>query len=311
MRILVTGGAGFLGSHLCDRLLAEGHEVIAMDNLITGSTDNIAHLAGNRRFQFIHHDVTNYIYLKGDLDAILHFASPASPIDYLELPIQTLKVGSLGTHNALGLALAKGARFLLASTSEVYGDPMVHPQQESYWGNVNPIGPRGVYDEAKRFAEAMTMAYHRSHGVDTRIVRIFNTYGPRMRLRDGRVVPNFVGQALRHEPLTVYGEGKQTRSFCYVSDLVDGIYRLLLSNENEPVNIGNPTELTIFDFATIINELTGNPAGIRFEPLPVDDPRQRQPDISKARRVLGWEPKVDLRTGMTQTVEWFRKQLGA
>jgi dTDP-glucose 4,6-dehydratase len=311
MRILVTGGAGFLGSHLCERLLAEGHDVIAMDNLITGSTDNIAHLAGNRRFQFIHHDVTNYIYLKGDLDAILHFASPASPIDYLELPIQTLKVGSLGTHNALGLALAKEARFLLASTSEVYGDPMVHPQQESYWGNVNPIGPRGVYDEAKRFAEAMTMAYHRSHGVDTRIVRIFNTYGPRMRLSDGRVVPNFVGQALRQEALTVYGEGKQTRSFCYVGDLVDGIYRLLLSSENEPVNIGNPAELTIYDFATVINELTGNPAGIRFEPLPVDDPKQRQPDISKARRILGWEPKVDLRTGMTQTVEWFRNQLGA
>ncbi|MFO7632258.1 MAG: UDP-glucuronic acid decarboxylase family protein [Caldilinea sp.] len=311
MRILVTGGAGFLGSHLCDRLLAEGHDVIAMDNLITGSTDNIAHLAGNRRFQFIHHDVTNYIYLKGDLDAILHFASPASPIDYLELPIQTLKVGSLGTHNALGLALAKEARFLLASTSEVYGDPMVHPQQESYWGNVNPIGPRGVYDEAKRFAEAMTMAYHRSHGVDTRIVRIFNTYGPRMRLSDGRVVPNFVGQALRQEALTIYGEGKQTRSFCYVGDLVDGIYRLLLSSENEPVNIGNPAELTIYDFATVINELTGNPAGIRFEPLPVDDPKQRQPDISKARRILGWEPKVDLRTGMTQTVEWFRNQLGA
>ena len=311
MRILVTGGAGFLGSHLCDRLLAEGHDVIAMDNLITGSTDNIAHLSSNRRFQFIHHDVTNYIYLKGPLDAILHFASPASPIDYLELPIQTLKVGSLGTHNALGLALAKEARLLLASTSEVYGDPMVHPQQESYWGNVNPIGPRGVYDEAKRFAEAMTMAYHRSHGVDTRIVRIFNTYGPRMRLRDGRVVPNFVSQALRSEPLTVYGEGKQTRSFCYVSDLVDGIYRLLMSNESEPVNIGNPAELTIHDFAKVINELTGNPAGIRFEPLPVDDPKQRQPDISKARRVLGWEPKVDLRTGMTQTVEWFRNQLGA
>ena len=310
MRILVTGGAGFLGSHLCDRLLAEGHDVIAMDNLITGSTDNIAHLSGNRRFQYIHHDVTNYIYLKGPLDAILHFASPASPIDYLELPIQTLKVGSLGTHNALGLALAKEARLLLASTSEVYGDPMVHPQQESYWGNVNPIGPRGVYDEAKRFAEAMTMAYHRSHGIDTRIVRIFNTYGPRMRLRDGRVVPNFVGQALRSEPLTVYGEGKQTRSFCYVSDLIDGIYRLLMSDETEPVNIGNPAELTIFDFAQVINELTSNPAGIRFEPLPVDDPKQRQPDISKARRVLGWEPKIDLRTGMAQTVAWFRRQLG-
>jgi dTDP-glucose 4,6-dehydratase len=309
MRVLVTGGAGFLGSHLCDRLLAEEHEVIAMDNLITGSTDNIDHLAGNRRFQFIHHDVTEYIYVKGPVDAILHFASPASPIDYLELPIQTLKVGSLGTHNALGLALAKSARFLLASTSEVYGDPHVHPQQETYWGNVNPIGPRGVYDEAKRFAEAMTMAYHRSHGVDTRIVRIFNTYGPRMRLNDGRVVPNFVGQALRGEPLTVYGAGKQTRSFCYVSDLIDGIYRLLMSQEVEPVNIGNPAELTIYDFATIINELTGNRGGIRFDPLPVDDPRQRQPDITKARRILGWEPKVDLRTGMTQTVEWFRNQL--
>jgi dTDP-glucose 4,6-dehydratase len=310
MRILVTGGAGFLGSHLCDRLLAEGHDVIAMDNLITGTTDNIAHLAGNRRFQFIHHDVTNYIYIKGPLDAILHFASPASPIDYMELPIQTLKVGSLGTHNALGLAMAKGARFLLASTSEVYGDPLVHPQPESYWGNVNPIGPRGVYDEAKRFAEAMTMAYHRYHGLDTRIVRIFNTYGPRMRLRDGRVVPNFVSQALRREPLTVYGDGRQTRSFCYVSDLIEGIYRLLMSNEVEPVNIGNPTEMTILEFATLINELTGNPAGIRFEPLPKDDPKQRQPDISKARRVLGWEPKVDLRTGMTQTVEWFKAQLG-
>ena len=309
MRILVTGGAGFLGSHLCDRLLAEGHDVVAMDNLITGSTDNIAHLAGNRRFQFVHHDVTNYLYLSGPLDAILHFASPASPIDYLELPIQTLKVGSLGTHNALGLALAKSARFLLASTSEIYGDPLVHPQQESYWGNVNPIGPRGVYDEAKRFSEAMTMAYHRSHNVDTRIVRIFNTYGPRMRLRDGRVVPNFVGQALRQEPLTVYGQGKQTRSFCYVSDLVDGIYSLLLSQENTPVNIGNPTELTIYDFAQVINELTDNPAGIRFEPLPVDDPQQRQPDITKARQCLGWSPQVDLRSGMAQTVEWFRNQL--
>ena len=302
MRVLVTGGAGFLGSHLCDRLLAEGHDVIAMDNLITGSTDNIVHLAGNRHFQFIHHDVTEYIYVKGPLDAILHFASPASPIDYLELPIQTLKVGSLGTHNALGLALVKGARFLLASTSEIYGDPLLHPQEESYWGNVNPIGPRGVYDEAKRFAEAMTMAYHRAHGVSTRIVRIFNTYGPRMRLRDGRVVPNFVSQALRGEPLTVYGEGKQTRSFCYVSDLIDGIYRLLMSEEVDPVNIGNPTEMNILEFATVINELTGNPAGIRFDPLPVDDPQQRKPDITKARRLLGWEPQVDLRTGMAQTI---------
>ena len=310
MRVLVTGGAGFLGSHLCDRLLAEGHQVVAMDNLLTGSTDNIAHLAGNRDFQFIHHNVTDYIYLKGSLDAILHFASPASPIDYLELPIQTLKVGSLGTHNALGLALAKGARFLLASTSEVYGDPQIHPQTESYWGNVNPIGPRGVYDEAKRFAEAMTMAYHRSHGVATRIVRIFNTYGPRMRLNDGRVVPNFVAQALRGEPLTVYGEGKQTRSFCYVSDLVDGIYRLLLSEEVEPVNIGNPAELTIVEFAQVINELTGNRAGIRYEPLPVDDPKQRRPDISKARRLLGWEPKVDLAQGMAETISFFKRQLG-
>ena len=309
MRVLVTGGAGFLGSHLCDRLLAEGHDVIAMDNLITGSTDNIAHLAGNRRFQFIYHNVTEYIYLKGSLDAILHFASPASPIDYLELPIQTLKVGSLGTHNALGLALAKGARFLLASTSEVYGDPLMHPQNESYWGNVNPIGPRGVYDEAKRFAEAMTMAYHRSHGVDTRIVRIFNTYGPRMRLDDGRVVPNFVSQALHGLPLTVYGEGKQTRSFCFMSDLIEGIYRLLLSDEVEPVNIGNPTELTIHEFATVINELTGNPAGIRFEPLPVDDPKQRKPDIGKARRILGWEPKVNLREGMEETIRWFRDRV--
>lgn len=309
MRVLVTGGTGFLGSHLVDRLLAEGHEVIAMDNLITGSTDNIAHLAGNRNFLFVHHNVTNYIYLKGPLDAILHFASPASPVDYLELPIQTLKVGSLGTHNALGLALAKGARFLLASTSEVYGDPAVHPQPESYWGHVNPIGPRGVYDEAKRFAEAMTMAYHRNHGVETRIVRIFNTYGPRMRLNDGRVVPNFIKQALRGEALTVYGDGDQTRSFCFVSDLVDGIYRLLLSDEVEPVNIGNPAEITIREFAERINELTGNPAGIRFEPLPEDDPRQRQPDISKARQLLGWEPRVPLGEGLGRTVAWFADRL--
>lgn len=311
MRILVTGGAGFLGSHLVDRLLAEGHDVIAMDNLLTGDTDNIAHLADNRHFTFIHHNVTNYIYLKGPLDAILHFASPASPVDYLELPIQTLKVGSLGTHNALGLALEKKARFLLASTSEVYGDPAIHPQPETYWGHVNPIGPRGVYDEAKRFAEAMTMAYHRSHAVDTRIVRIFNTYGPRMRLNDGRVVPNFVSQALRGESLTVYGDGRQTRSFCFVNDLVDGIYRLLMSNENEPVNIGNPAETTILEFAQHINELTSNPGGIRHEPLPMDDPKQRRPDITKARAVLGWEPQVELADGLARTIDWFKERLGA
>ena len=309
MRILVTGGAGFLGSHLCDRLLAEGHEVVAMDNLITGSTDNIAHLIGNQHFSFIKHNITNYIYIKGDLDAILHFASPASPVDYLELPIQTLKVGSLGTHNALGLALAKGARLLLASTSEVYGDPQVHPQTEDYWGHVNPIGPRGVYDEAKRFAEAMTMAYHRSHGVETRIVRIFNTYGPRMRLADGRVVPNFVAQALRGEPLTVYGDGSQTRSFCYVSDLVDGIYRLLLSNEVEPVNIGNPTETSILQFAEKINEFTNNQGGIIFQPLPKDDPKQRKPNIGKAQRILQWEPKVALDDGMKTTIDWFASRV--
>jgi dTDP-glucose 4,6-dehydratase len=309
MRVLVTGGAGFLGSHLVERLLGEGHDVIAMDNLITGSTDNIAHLAGNSSFHFVRHDVTNYIYIKGDLDAILHFASPASPVDYLELPIQTLKVGSLGTHNALGLALAKGARFLLASTSEVYGDPLVHPQTEDYWGHVNPIGPRGVYDEAKRFAEAMTMAYQRAHGVETRIVRIFNTYGPRMRIDDGRVVPNFVGQALRGEPLTVYGDGSQTRSFCFVSDLIDGIYRLLLSDELEPVNIGNPSEITIGEFAERLNEITGSQGGVRYLPLPEDDPKQRQPDISKARRTLDWEPKVSLQDGMEQTLEWFRERL--
>lgn len=309
MRILVTGGAGFLGSHLCDRLLSEGHHVIAMDNLLTGNTDNIAHLAGNKRFLFIEHDVTNYIYIKDQIDAILHFASPASPVDYLELPIQTLKVGSLGTHNALGLALAKGARLLLASTSEVYGDPQVHPQTEDYWGHVNPIGPRGVYDEAKRFAEAMVMAYHRSHGVDTRIVRIFNTYGPRMRLNDGRVVPNFIGQALRGEPLTVYGDGSQTRSFCFVNDLIEGIYRLLMSNETEPVNIGNPTETTILEFAQKINELTGNQAGIEIKPLPTDDPKQRQPNIGKAQRLLGWQPKVALDQGMTQTIAWFAERV--
>jgi len=309
MRVLITGGAGFLGSHLCDLLLSEGHEVIAMDNLITGNVANIEHLAGRDGFLFIKHDVTNYIYVNGPLDAILHFASPASPIDYLELPIQTLKVGALGTHKALGLALAKKARFLLASTSEVYGDPLVHPQREDYWGNVNPIGPRGVYDEAKRFAEAMTMAYHRAHDVDTRIVRIFNTYGPRMRLNDGRVVPNFVGQALRGEPLTVYGDGSQTRSFCYVSDLIRGIYRLLMSDFNEPVNIGNPTEFTIKQFADMINRLTGNKAGIVYEPLPKDDPKVRKPDISRAKTLLGWEPEVDIETGLRITIEWFRKQI--
>jgi dTDP-glucose 4,6-dehydratase len=310
MRILVTGGAGFIGSHLCDRLLALGHTVIAMDNLITGNTDNIAHLAGNRDFTFIYHDVTNYIYVEGALDAVLHFASPASPVDYLNYPIQTLKVGALGTHKALGLAQAKDARFLLASTSEVYGDPLVHPQPEDYWGNVNPIGPRGVYDEAKRFAEAMAMAYQRYHGLETRIVRIFNTYGPRMRINDGRVVPNFIFQALHGQPLTVYGEGAQTRSFCYVSDLVEGVVRLLLSPEPDPTNIGNPAEMTILQFAEAINEITQNPAEIVFKPLPVDDPKQRQPDIAKARRVLGWEPVVPLRDGLEHTIDDFRRRLG-
>jgi dTDP-glucose 4,6-dehydratase len=307
MRLLITGGAGFLGSHLCDRFLVEGHQVIAMDNLITGTTRNIEHLAGRDDFLFIKHDVTNYIYVEGSLDAILHFASPASPNDYLELPIQTLKVGALGTHKALGLAMAKRSRFLLASTSEVYGDPLQHPQQEDYWGNVNPIGPRGVYDEAKRFAEALAMAYHRAHGVETRIARIFNTYGPRMRLDDGRVVPNFVGQALRGEPLTVYGDGSQTRSFCYVDDLIEGIYSLLLSDEVEPVNIGNPAEMSILDFAHLVNRLTGNKVGIVYEDYRIpDDPQVRQPDISKARRVLNWEPKVNLEEGLQKTIEWFR-----
>ena len=306
---LVTGGAGFLGSHLCERLLAEGHQVIAMDNLITGSIDNIAHLAGNRNFKFIHHNVTEYIYLAEPVQHVFHFASPASPIDYLELPIQTLKVGSLGTHNALGLAKAKGAKFLLASTSEVYGDPLQHPQSEDYWGNVNPIGPRGVYDEAKRFAEAMAMAYRRYHKVDTRIVRIFNTYGPRMRLRDGRVVPAFVGQALQGEPLTVFGHGSQTRSFCYVSDLIDGIYRLSQSDYHEPVNIGNPTEFTILEFARLILKLTGSKSEIVFKPLPVDDPKQRRPDITRAKTILGWEPKVNLEIGLQKTIEYFRDKV--
>ena len=309
-RTLVTGGAGFLGSHLCDALLERGHEVVAMDNLITGSVENIEHIR-NRKFMFIKHDVTNYIYLSGPLDYILHFASPASPIDYLEKPIPTLKVGSLGTHNALGLAKEKRARFLLASTSEVYGDPLVHPQPETYWGNVNPIGPRGVYDEAKRFAEAITMAYRRYHGMNTAIVRIFNTYGPRMRLRDGRVVPAFVSQALRSEPLTVFGDGRQTRSFCYVSDLVDGILRLLFSEEGEPTNIGNPAEMTILDFAQAILKSTGSQSQVVHRPLPTDDPKQRQPDITKARRVLGWEPKVPLEEGIRMTVDYFRDRVTA
>jgi dTDP-glucose 4,6-dehydratase len=313
VRVLITGGAGFLGSHLCDRFLAEGHTVIAMDNLITGNTANIEHLAGRENFLFIKHDVTNYIYVEGALDAVLHFASPASPIDYLELPIPTLKVGALGTHKALGLAKTKGARFLLASTSEVYGDPLIHPQTEDYWGNVNPIGPRGVYDEAKRFAEALTMAYHRYHQVDTRIVRIFNTYGPRMRLEDGRVVPNFTAQALRGDPLTVYGDGSRTRSFCYVKDLVEGIYRLLLSDEVDPVNIGNPVEMSILDFAKTIIKLTGSSSEIIFiEPTDMriqDDPKVRQPDISKARRILNWEPKVPLEEGLKETIAYFKTRV--
>jgi dTDP-glucose 4,6-dehydratase len=313
MRVLITGGAGFLGSHLCDYFLSEGHEVIAMDNLLTGNTANIEHLAGHDRFLFIKHDVTNYIFIEGRLDAVLHFASPASPIDYLELPIPTLKVGALGTHKALGLAKEKGARFLLASTSEVYGDPLIHPQTEDYWGNVNPIGPRGVYDEAKRFAEAMTMAYHRYHGVDTRIVRIFNTFGPRMRLNDGRVVPNFIAQALLGQPLTVFGDGSQTRSFCYANDTVEGIYRLLMSDESDPVNIGNPREMTILQFAHRIIELTGSSSLITYvQPKDVrikDDPKVRQPDITKARRVLGWEPRVSLEEGLRQTIAWFRERV--
>ncbi|HEY7370427.1 MAG TPA: UDP-glucuronic acid decarboxylase family protein [Thermoanaerobaculia bacterium] len=306
MRAVVTGGAGFLGSHLCDRLLADGHEIVAIDNLVTGSTRNIAHLENNPRFAFVRQDVTEPLRVDGTVDAVLHFASPASPIDYLQLPIQTLKVGSLGTHKSLGLALAKRARYLLASTSEVYGDPLVHPQPETYWGNVNPIGPRGVYDEAKRFAEAMTMAYQRAHGLTTRIVRIFNTYGERMRVRDGRVVPALICQALAGEPMTVFGDGSQTRSFCYVSDLIDGIVRLLNSEETLPVNIGNPAELTVLQFAEVIRKLTGTASEIVFQPLPVDDPRVRRPDIAKARSVLGWEPKVPLEEGLPRTIEYFR-----
>ncbi|HSM09511.1 MAG TPA: UDP-glucuronic acid decarboxylase family protein [Gemmatimonadota bacterium] len=307
MRVLITGAAGFLGSHLTDRFLADGHAVVGVDNLITGSLDNLAHLRNEPRFEFVEHDVTTYIDVEGDLDGVLHFASPASPVDYLELPIQTLKVGSLGTHNALGLAKAKGARMLLASTSEVYGDPLVHPQPESYWGNVNPIGPRGVYDEAKRFAEAITMAYHRFHGLDTRIVRIFNTYGPRMRPYDGRVVSNFIVQALLGRPLTVYGDGSQSRSFCFVSDEVEGIFRLFNSEESDPVNIGNATEFTIVELADAVLDLVGSEAGIRHLPLPEDDPKVRQPDISRARKVLGWQAEVPLREGLEQTIAYFRR----
>jgi len=314
MRILITGGAGFIGSHLCDRFLAEGHDVIAMDNLSTGSVENIAHLAGNAHFHFIKHNVTNYIYVAGPLDAALHLASLPSPVDYLNLPIQTLKVGALGTHNTLGLAKERGARFLLASTSEVYGDPLVHPQSENFWGNVNPIGPRGVYDESKRFAEALTTAYHRYHGVDTRIVRIFNTYGPRMRMNDGRVVPNFIGQALRGEPLTVYDTGERTRSFCYVDDMVEGIVRLLNSDETTPVNIGNPaTEMSMLDLARLIVRLADSKSEIIFvtpqDERTKDDPKTRQPDISKAKRVLDWEPHVPLEIGLQKTIAYFRDKV--
>lgn len=309
MRVVVTGGAGFLGSHLCDKLLERGWEVLCLDNLVTGAAINIAHLSSHPRFTFIQHDVSKYIDVPGAVDAVMNFASPASPDDYLKLPIQTLKVGALGTHNTLGLALAKKARYLLASTSECYGDPEISPQVESYWGHVNPIGPRGVYDEAKRFAEAMTMAYHRYHGVDTHIVRIFNTYGPRMRLNDGRALPNFLYQALTGQPITVYGDGKQTRSFCYVSDLIEGIVRLLDSNEHEPVNIGNPQELTILEFANRIRELTHTKAEIIFKPLPKDDPKQRCPDIGKAQRLLNWKPMVPLADGLQLTLAYFQQKL--
>jgi dTDP-glucose 4,6-dehydratase len=305
VRVLITGGAGFLGSHLTDRFLADGHEVVGLDNFITGHPDNIAHLASEQRFEFIQHNISTYTYVKGKLDGVLHFASPASPIDYLELPIPTLKVGALGTHNALGLAKEKGARFFLASTSEVYGDPLVHPQPESYWGNVNPVGPRGVYDESKRFAEALTMAYHRYHGLDTRIVRIFNTYGPRMRPRDGRVVSNFIVQALRNEPITIYGNGSQTRSFCYASDEVEGIYRLFMKGDSDPTNIGNPDEYTVRQLADMVRELTNTSAPLVERPLPEDDPKVRKPDITRARTMLGWEPMVGIREGLQKTIDYF------
>ncbi len=304
-RTLVTGGAGFLGSHLCEYLLNKGHQVIAMDNLLTGNIENIEHLQGEN-FKFIKHDVTQYLYVAGEIDYVLHFASPASPIDYLQLPIQTLKVGALGTHKALGLALSKKATFLLASTSEIYGDPLIHPQHEDYWGHVNPVGPRGVYDEAKRFGEALTMAYNRYHDVNTKIVRIFNTYGPRMRPKDGRAIPTFIPQALKNEPITVFGDGSQTRSFCYVSDLVEGIYRLLMSDTNDPVNIGNPQEMTIKEMAESVVKITNSKSKIIYKELPVDDPKIRQPDIAKAKKLLKWEPKVNLAEGLTKTVEWFR-----
>jgi dTDP-glucose 4,6-dehydratase len=306
---VVTGAAGFLGSHLVDLLLARGQQVIGIDNFVTGTVDNISHLGGNRNFKFIQQDVTEFIFLEGPVDYVWHFASPASPIDYLELPIQTLKVGSLGTHKALGLAKNKKARFLIASTSEIYGDPLVHPQTEEYWGNVNPIGPRGCYDEAKRFAEALTMAYHQEHRVETRIVRIFNTYGPRMRLHDGRVVPAFISQALKGRPLTVFGRGRQTRSFCYVSDLIEGIYRLMMSGYDRPVNIGNPTEMTVLEFAKEIIRATGSKSKVVFKPLPQDDPKQRRPDITRARELLGWGPKVPLAEGLVRTIEYFRKKV--
>ena len=311
MRAVITGGAGFLGSHLCDYLIEHGWDVLSIDNLVTGSEGNAAHLVKHPRFRTMRHDVSNYIDVPGPVDYVLHFASPASPVDYLKLPIQTLKVGALGTHNSLGLALAKKAKYFLASTSECYGDPQISPQPESYWGHVNPIGPRGVYDEAKRYAEAMAMAYHRFHGVDTHIVRIFNTYGPRMRLNDGRALPNFVYQALRGQPITVYGDGKQTRSFCYVSDLIEGIYRLMNSDEHEPVNIGNPQEITILEFAERVRALLGSDVPIVFKPLPQDDPKQRCPDISKAKRLLGWQPKINLNEGLQLTLNFFRQQVAA